>query len=245
MTAPRAGGAGIKRSIVRLPGMAECSRRAIVIAGLTLLAGCQRPPVATAEAQGAGPGPAGGPPTSVPPGPAEGTPAGQLPMAPNPMIGGVPMYPSRDIVDNLAQSPEHHTLVAALNVAGLASALRQPGPFTVFAPSDSAFRALPAGLLDQLMLATNQARLVALLNYHVVAGRLDSVTLGRQLADGAGIAELTTLNGAKLTARLNGAVNLLLRDGVGNFADIAIYDVACANGIVHVIDKVLMPAQTP
>jgi uncharacterized surface protein with fasciclin (FAS1) repeats len=166
-------------------------------------------------------------------------------MPPNPMIGGVAMYPSRDIAENLALSPDHHTLVAALNVAGLVGALKQPGPLTVFAPTDAAFRSLPPGLLDQLMQPANQARLAALLNNHIVAARLDSSTLGQQVASGTGVAELTTVAGTKLVARLNGAVNLLLRDAAGNFADISIYDVVNANGIVHVIDKVLLPTQTP
>jgi uncharacterized surface protein with fasciclin (FAS1) repeats len=169
--------------------------------------------------------------------------APQLP--PNPMIGGAPMYPSRDIADNLAQSPEHHTFVAALNVTGLAATLKQPGPFTVFAPTDSAFRALPAGLLDQLMQPANQARLTALLNNHIVAGRLDSSTLGQRMASGNGNAELTTLASTKLTVRLNGAVNLLLRDAAGTFVNVSIYDVIDANGVIHVIDKVLLPEQNP
>jgi uncharacterized surface protein with fasciclin (FAS1) repeats len=166
-------------------------------------------------------------------------------MPPNPMIGGVAMYPSRDIMENLALSPEHHALVAALNVAGLAATLKQPGPLTLFAPTDDAFRALPPGLLDQLMQPANQARLAALLNNHIVAGRLDSSALGQQVATGNGTTELTSLAGTKLIARLNGAVNLLLRDGAGDFVDISIYDIVNANGIMHVIDKVLLPAQTP
>jgi uncharacterized surface protein with fasciclin (FAS1) repeats len=166
-------------------------------------------------------------------------------MPPNPMIGGAPMYPSRDIVDNLAQSPDHHTLVAALTVSGLAATLRQGGPYTLFAPTDAAFRSLPAGLLDQLMQPANQARLTALLNGHIVAGRFASTQLGEQIAGGNGTLELTTLAGTKLTARLNGAVNLLLRDPAGGFANIAIYDIFDANGITHVIDKVLLPAQNP
>ena len=160
------------------------------------------------------------------------------------MIGGVAMYPSRDIMDNLTQSPEHHTFVAALNVAGLAATLRQPGPFTVFAPTDAAFRSLPAGMLDQLMQPAGQTRLSALLDEHVVRGRYDSTTLGHQVADGNGTTELATLAGAPLTARLNGAVNLLLRDPAGGFADISVYDVINANGVIHVIDKVLQPAHT-
>jgi uncharacterized surface protein with fasciclin (FAS1) repeats len=179
--------------------------------------------------------------------PAASPPAGQPPMTmpPNPMIGGVAMYPSRDIAENLTQSPDHHTLVSALNVAGLIGALKQPGPLTVFAPTDAAFRSLPPGLLDQLMQPANQARLAALLNNHIVAARLDSSTLGQQVANGNGMTELTTMAGTKLIARPNGAVNLLLRDPAGDFADISIYDVVNANGIVHVIDRVLLPTQNP
>ena len=200
-------------------------------------------------AQNAGPdsSPSGAPPNNPPP-VTSGTlpppgPGGHLP--PNPMIGGAPMYPSRDILDNLAQSPDHRTLVAALNVSGLAGTLRTGGPYTIFAPTDAAFRTMPAGLLDQLMQPANQARLAALLNAHIVAGRLDSSQLGEQIARGNGVLELTTLAGTKLTARLNGAVNLLLRDPSGGFANISIYDVIDANGVIHVVDKVLLPAQHP
>jgi len=207
--------------------------------GVAILAGCETQQPATAS-----------PPTSGPlaAAPQAGNPpsAAQLPfpVPPNPMIGGVAMYPSRDIMDNLTQSPEHHTLVAALNVAGLAATLHQPGPFTIFAPTDAAFRSLPAGLLDQLMQPTGKARLTALLEGHIIKGRFDSVALGKQVADGNGMTELTTLAGTPLTARLNGAVNLLLRDPAGGFADISIYDVINANGVIHVIDTVLLPAHT-
>jgi uncharacterized surface protein with fasciclin (FAS1) repeats len=210
-------------------------RLGMAIVGIALLAGCTTPSAGAP------------PPTAAAPNPASGPPPGQPPssLPPNPMIGGVAMYPSRDIMENLAQSPEHHSLVAALNVAGLAGALKQPGPFTVFAPTDAAFRSLPPGLLDQLMQPSNQARLAALLNNHIVAGRLDSNTLGQQVVSGNGVAELTTLAGTKLIARPNGAVNLLLRDTAGNFADISIYDIVNANGILHVIDRVMLPAQNP
>jgi uncharacterized surface protein with fasciclin (FAS1) repeats len=199
----------------------------LAVVGVALLAGCTMPSAGAPQPGGAAPS--------------------QLPFAmpPNPMIGGVAMYPSRDILENLAQSPEHHTLVTALTVAGLAGALKQPGPVTLFAPTDDAFRALPPGLLDRLMQPANQAQLAALLNNHIVAGRLDSSSLGQQVAAGNGMTELTTLAGTKLIARLNGAVNLLLRDGAGNFADISIYDIVNANGVMHVIDKVLLPAQAP
>lgn len=210
------------------------SRAWIVLLMLGVAACAQRGPTPVAPSS-ATPGSAT---PGQPPGPGLGLP-------PNPMIGGAPMYPTRDIVDNLAQSPDHNTLVAALNVSGVAAALRQAGPFTLFAPTDAAFRALPAGVLDRLMRPEGQAQLTALLNAHVVAGRLDSTQLGEQLARGNGQVELTTLAGTKLTVRLNGAVNLLLRDPQGGFANIAIYDVIDANGVTHVIDKVLLPTQTP
>ena len=218
--------------MIRLPSMdARWGTRAAAAIGIALLIGCTTTPGSyQVAARSTTPPAAGQPPLQAPP---------------NPMIGGASMYPSRDIVDNLAQSPEHHTLVAALNVAGLAATLKQPGPFTLFAPTDSAFRALPAGLLEQLMRPASQARLTALLNHHVVRGRLDSTTLGQQVATGNGVTELTTLAGTRLSARLNGAVNLLLRDPAGTFADISIYDVINANGVTHVIDKVLLPAQNP
>jgi uncharacterized surface protein with fasciclin (FAS1) repeats len=225
--------------MTRLAAMMTAGRRiAATTMGLALLAACTTPgasqaPAPVAPSQPSQSGPSGQANPSAP----------QLP--PNPMIGGAPMYPSRDIADNLAQSPEHHTLVAALNVSGLMATLKQPGPFTLFAPTDSAFRALPAGMLDQLMQPANQARLTALLDNHIVAGRLDSSTLGQQVASGNGNAELTTLANTKLTVRLNGAVNLLLRDAAGSFVNVSIYDVIDANGVIHVVDKVLLPEQSP
>ena len=211
--------------------------------GVAILAGCETQQPATASPPAAGP-PAAAQQAGNPPSAAPATAQPPFPVPPNPMIGGVAMYPSRDIMDNLTQSPEHHTLVAALNVAGLAASLHQPGPFTIFAPTDAAFRSLPAGLLDQLMQPAGKARLTALLDGHIVKGRFDSVALGKEVADGNGMTELTTLAGTPLTARLNGAVNLLLRDPAGGFADISIYDVINANGVIHVIDTVLLPAHT-
>jgi uncharacterized surface protein with fasciclin (FAS1) repeats len=227
---------------------------AVTAVGALVIAGCATrspeigQPVAAqpAEGQPAAAPPAGGGPAAASPS-ADQAAAARTPfqLPPNPMIGGVAMYPSRDILDNLTQSPEHKTLVAALNVGGAAATLKQPGPFTVFAPTDAAFRSLPSGLLDQLMQPANQTRLVRLLETHVVRGRSDSTVLGQQLANNNGSIELTTLAGSKLVARPNGAVNLLLRDPAGGFADISIYDVMNANGVIHVIDKVLLPAQNP
>jgi len=210
-------------------------RGLIACVGVALLAGCAAPSAGAPQPGTSAPSQAGGPAAGQPP----------FSMPPNPMIGGVPMYPSRDIMENLALSPEHRELVAALTLAGVAGALEQPGPVTLFAPTDAAFRSLSPGLLDRLMQPANQARLAALLNNHIVAGRLDSSSLGQQVASGNGMTELTTLAGTKLVVRLNGAVNLLLRDGAGGFADVSIYDIVNANGVVHVIDKVLLPAQTP
>jgi len=211
--------------------------RVLAGAGLALLAACARPPVETAPNMETG---AVGQPETTP----GATPSG-MPLAPNPMIGGVAMYPSRDLLDNLAQSPLHQRLSAALAAAGLADRLRQPGLFTLFAPTDAAFAALPPGLLDRLMQPAERARLTALLEGHVVTGRLDSSTLGQRVADGNGTTTLTTLAGSPLVARQNGAVNLLLRDGAGDFVDISIYDVVSANGVIHVVDQVLRPTATP
>src|SRR5262249_28216219 len=157
---------GINRRHSRLEGMTM--HRWIAVLSLVALAACAQR-VETAPPTPVAPRAASDtPPGSTPPNTA-GAPQPTSPRAglpPNPLNGGAPMYPSRDILDNLAQSPDHHTLVAALNVSGLAATLRQRGPYTLFAPTDAAFRSLPAGLLDQLMQPANQMRLTALLNGH-------------------------------------------------------------------------------
>lgn len=225
----------------RLDGMNARTLKLVgALVGLAALAACTTPRVSTTTVVG----PSDASSTAVSP---TASSPGQPPLRvpPNPMIGGVAMYPSRSIADNLAQSPDHHTLAAALAVAGLADTLKEAGPYTIFAPTDSAFRSLPAGLLEQLMQPANHARLVAILDLHIARGRFDSVTLGQRLEDCNGSITLATLAGTNLTARPNGAVNLLLRDPAGSFANISIYDVISANGVIHVIDKVLMPTQNP
>src|SRR5271156_4027120 len=135
-------------------------RGLIACVGVALLAGCAAPSAGAPQPGTSAPSQAAGPTAGQPP----------FSMPPNPMIGGVAMYPSRDIMENLALSPEHHALVAALNVAGLAATLKQPGPLTLFAPTDDAFRALPPGLLDQLMQPANRVRLGGLAKNPTFAG---------------------------------------------------------------------------
>ncbi len=160
----------------------------------------------------------------------------------NVMVGGQPMLPSKTIVDNAVNSADHTTLVAAVQAAGLVATLEGPGPFTVFAPVNSAFEALPPGTVDNLLKPENKAMLTSILTYHVVAGRLDSAALRDMVAAGGGMAKLKTVNGETLTVRANGPSNLVLEDAEGNIATISTYDVYQANGVIHVIDDVLLPS---
>jgi uncharacterized surface protein with fasciclin (FAS1) repeats len=161
---------------------------------------------------------------------------------PNVMVGGQPMLPSKTIVDNAVNSADHTTLVAAVKAAGLVDTLEGPGPFTVFAPVNSAFAALPAGTVDTLLKPENRATLTGILTYHVVPGRLDSAALREQVAAGGGTARLKTVNGQTLTVKANGPSNLVLEDGRGGTATISTYDVYQSNGVIHVIDEVLLPS---
>ncbi len=158
----------------------------------------------------------------------------------NPMVGGAAMYPARDIVDNAVNSRDHTTLVAAVKAAGLVDTLKGPGPFTVFAPTNEAFAELPAGTVDTLLKPENKATLTKVLTYHVVAGNLDAAALTQQIQAGGGSAKLKTVEGDSLTARRDGD-KVTLTDDKGNVADVTIADVRQSNGIIHVIDKVLMP----
>jgi uncharacterized surface protein with fasciclin (FAS1) repeats len=144
------------------------------------------------------------------------------------------MLPSKTIVDNAVNSPDHTTLVAAVKAAGLVDTLQGPGPFTVFAPVDSAFAALPPGTVDQLMKPESRTMLTSVLTYHVVPGRLDSQALRQRVDAGGGIAELETVNG--------GPHNLVVEDEKGDVATISTYDVYQSNGVIHVIDEVLLPS---
>lgn len=161
--------------------------------------------------------------------------------AENPIVGGAPMYADKDIVDNAVNSKDHTTLVAAVKAAGLVDTLKGAGPFTVFAPTNAAFEKLPAGAVDGLLQPDKKADLTKVLTYHVVAGKLDAATLKSQLASGGGSATLTTVAGGTLTAKDDGADGITLTDAKGGTARVAIADVMQKNGVIHVIDTVLMP----
>ena len=159
------------------------------------------------------------------------------------MVGGKEMYPTKTIVQNAVNSADHTTLVAAVKAAGLVDTLQGPGPFTVFAPTNAAFKALPAGTVETLLKPANKAKLTQVLTYHVVAGRLDGAALQRMVESGGGKAELKTVEGGTLTVMMNGPMNLVVRDEAGGTADISTYDVYQSNGVIHVVDHVLMPKQ--
>ncbi|OWK29014.1 fasciclin domain-containing protein [Sphingomonas mucosissima] len=148
---------------------------------------------------------------------------------------------SRTIVENAAALPDLSTLVAAVKAAGLVNTLNGAGPFTVFAPTNAAFDALPAGTVDTLLKPANKQQLTSVLTYHVVAGRVTAADLARQITAGGGTATLTTVQGAQLKASLSGS-NVILTDAAGGTATVTTADVPQSNGVVHVINKVLMPA---
>ncbi|CAA9419083.1 MAG: hypothetical protein AVDCRST_MAG51-1893 [uncultured Ramlibacter sp.] len=156
------------------------------------------------------------------------------------MVGGAPMYPTRDIVDNAVNSKDHTTLVAAVKAAGLVDTLKSPGPFTVFAPTNSAFSMLPAGAVDALLKPENKAALTQVLTYHVVPGRVDASALAQQIRAGNGRAMLKTASGGTLTATMNGS-NVVITDVKGGTATVTNSDVYQSNGVIHVVDKVLLP----
>ena len=156
------------------------------------------------------------------------------------MVGGAAMYPSKNIIENAVNSKDHTTLVAAVKAAGLVSTLQGAGPFTVFAPTNEAFSKLPAGTVDNLVKPENKATLTSILTYHVVAGRIDSKELMAKIKAGNGKAILTTVQGGTLTISMKGK-RLMLTDEKGNRAMVTIKDVYQSNGVIHVIDTVLMP----
>ena len=156
------------------------------------------------------------------------------------MVGGAPMLASKDIIDNAVNSKDHTTLVAAVKAAGLVDTLKGPGPFTVFAPTNDAFAALPAGTVDTLLKPENKGMLSGILTYHVVAGKMDAAALTKAIADGKGKAMLKTVAGGNLTAMAaNGGVTIT--DENGGTAKVSTADVVQSNGVIHVIDKVLLP----
>jgi len=157
------------------------------------------------------------------------------------IVGGEEMYPSKTIVENAVNSADHTTLVAAVKAAGLVDTLAGKGPFTVFAPVNTAFNALPAGTVDTLLKPENKGQLTGVLTYHVVAGRITLDDLKFWVKKGHGTAELKTVSGGKLWAMMNGPNNIILKDEKGGWANIMVYDVMQSNGVIHSIDKVLLP----
>jgi uncharacterized surface protein with fasciclin (FAS1) repeats len=160
--------------------------------------------------------------------------------AENPMVGGAPMMTTKNIVQNAMNSKDHTTLVAAIKAAGLVATLESKGPFTVFAPTNEAFEKLPAGTLDMLLKPENKEKLSGILTYHVVAGKMTAEKLAKEIKAGDGSAELKTVNGEKLTAKMAGD-SIELTDAKGGMSKVAIADVIQSNGVIHVIDTVLMP----
>ena len=161
-------------------------------------------------------------------------------LAADPMVGGAAMYPTKTIVENAVNSKDHTTLVAAVKAGGLVDTLQGPGPFTVFAPTNEAFAALPAGTVDTLVKPENKATLDKILTYHVVAGKLDSMALDKQIKAGGGKAMLKTVQGDMLTVAGMGK-HLTVTDEKGNTAKVTIANVYQSNGVIMVVDKVLMP----
>ena len=157
------------------------------------------------------------------------------------MVGGSAMLPQKNIVQNAVNSKDHTTLVAAVKAAGLVDTLQGKGPFTVFAPVNAAFAALPAGTVETLLKPENKATLSKVLTYHVVAGRLTASDLDQLIKQGNGAAELTTVSGGKLWVMKNGERNITIKDEAGATADISVYDVLQSNGVIHSVDRVLMP----
>jgi uncharacterized surface protein with fasciclin (FAS1) repeats len=155
-------------------------------------------------------------------------------------VGGAPMLPSRTIVENAVNSPIHRTLVAAVQAAGLVDTLNSPGPFTVFAPTDDAFGALPAGTVETLVRPENRATLTSILTYHVVAGRVTSQDLVRMIRAGRGHARITTVQGGTLIARMQGR-NIVITDARGGRATVTQADVMQSNGVIHVTNAVFLP----
>lgn len=158
----------------------------------------------------------------------------------NPMVGGAAMYADKDIVDNAVNSKDHTTLVAAVKAAGLVETLKSAGPFTVFAPTNDAFAKLPAGTVETLVKPENKATLTTILTYHVVAGKLGSKEVAAAIKAGGGKAELATVQGGKLWIYMEGK-NVMIKDEKGGTAKVTIADVFQSNGVIHVIDTVLMP----
>ena len=163
------------------------------------------------------------------------TPAGTV------MVGGMAMYPAKNIVENAVNSKDHTTLVAAVKAAGLVETLQGKGPFTVFAPVNDAFENLPAGTVETLLKPENKATLAKILTYHVVSGNYNAEKLMAAIKAGKGKATMKAVSGGTLTFSMNGPKNIVVSDESGNTASITTYDVTQSNGVIQVIDKVLLP----
>lgn len=159
----------------------------------------------------------------------------------NPMVGGAAMFADKNIVENAVNSADHTTLVAAVQAAGLAETLSGPGPFTVFAPVNAAFDALPAGTVDELLKPENKDQLTKVLTCHVVAADAMSDAIGKMIADDGGTHAVETVGGCTLQAKMDGD-KITLTDENGGVATVTIADVKQSNGVIHVIDTVLLPA---
>jgi len=159
----------------------------------------------------------------------------------NPMVGGAAMYKTKNIVENAVNSKDHTTLVTAVKAAGLVETLQGKGPFTVFAPTNSAFDMLPAGTVETLVKPESKATLTKILTYHVVAGNMDSKKIMKAIKKGDGKAMLKTVSGGTLTATMEGN-DLILTDEKGDKSKVTIANVKQSNGVIHVIDTVLMPS---
>ena len=164
----------------------------------------------------------------------------QMPKEKTMWVGGAPMYPSKNIVENAVNSKDHTTLVAAVKAAGLVETLQTPGPFTVFAPTNEAFDMLPKGTVETLLKPENKSKLTTILTYHVVPGKLDSKELSRLIKNGNGHAELNTVSGNKLWVMMQGK-DIVLKDETGATSKVSIKNVYQSNGVIHVIDHVVMP----
>jgi uncharacterized surface protein with fasciclin (FAS1) repeats len=169
-----------------------------------------------------------------------GASAQGMEMGHDPMVGGAAMYPTKTIVENAVNSRDHTTLVAAVKAAGLVDTLSGPGPFTVFAPTNEAFAKLPAGTVDSLVQPENKDALTRILTYHVVAGRMTAGDISAAIHSGHGRATLTTVEGEPLTATMAGG-QIILTDAKGGMSAVTIANVIQSNGVIHVVDSVLMP----
>ncbi|MTH64869.1 fasciclin domain-containing protein [Paracoccus shanxieyensis] len=158
----------------------------------------------------------------------------------NPMVGGAAMFADKNIVENAVNSADHTTLVAAVQAAGLAETLQGPGPFTVFAPTNEAFAALPAGTVETLLKPENKAALTKVLTCHVVAAKAMAADVQKMVADDGGKHVIDTVGGCKITAEVKDGM-VMLTDENGGMATVTIADVVQSNGVIHVIDKVLLP----